>query len=177
MSACFWSLQCVKKHKEDSGCSGIRNKTAFVPVSQFDEMALLSGESLSYDTVFSRNQQRDTSVRPCVCLDRTWTSDYRFLEDTGRFADGATRDKLIRTPRSTGKVSPALTVWNVFSFMRLDFVSQLQNWVCLFGANPQILVFDETRLCPHLATLVPVNMHQWWTYWLILLLSCVVEYR
>lgn len=72
------SLQCVKKHKEDLGCSGIRNKTAFVPVSQFDEMALLS--------------------------------DYRFLEDTGRFADGTTRDKLIRTPRSTGKTKK-LTAW------------------------------------------------------------------
>lgn len=36
----------MKKHKEDSGCSGIRNKTAFVPLSHFDEMALLSGEHL-----------------------------------------------------------------------------------------------------------------------------------
>ncbi|XP_051233169.1 box C/D snoRNA protein 1 [Dicentrarchus labrax] len=65
------SLLCVKKHKEDSGCSGVRNKTAFVTLSQFDEMALLN--------------------------------DYRFLEDTGRFADGATRDNLIRTPRATLK--------------------------------------------------------------------------
>ncbi|TWW58234.1 hypothetical protein D4764_07G0009530 [Takifugu flavidus] len=30
-------------------------------------------------------------------------SDYRFLEDTGRFADGATRDDLVRTPRTTSK--------------------------------------------------------------------------
>ncbi|KAI3368551.1 hypothetical protein L3Q82_025556 [Scortum barcoo] len=67
----FSSLLCVKKHKEGSGCSGVRNKTAFVSLSQFDEMALLS--------------------------------DYRFLEDTGRFSDGATRDNLIRTPRSTLK--------------------------------------------------------------------------
>ena len=36
----------------------------------------------------------------------TCTLDYRLLEDTGRFADGATRDNLIRTPRSTLKVSP-----------------------------------------------------------------------
>uniref|UniRef100_A0A674MAH8 Zinc finger HIT-type containing 6 n=1 Tax=Takifugu rubripes TaxID=31033 RepID=A0A674MAH8_TAKRU len=70
-------LPCVKKHKEDSSCSGIRNKTAFVALSQFDEMALLS--------------------------------DYRFLEDTGRFADGATRDGLVRTPRTTSKVSPGFT--------------------------------------------------------------------
>uniref|UniRef100_A0A8C2XUL4 Box C/D snoRNA protein 1 n=2 Tax=Cyclopterus lumpus TaxID=8103 RepID=A0A8C2XUL4_CYCLU len=65
------SLLCVKKHKEDTGCSGVRNKTAFVTLSDFDEMALLN--------------------------------DYRLLEDTGRFAGGATRDKLIQTPRSTLK--------------------------------------------------------------------------
>ncbi|GAA6221337.1 box C/D snoRNA protein 1 [Lates japonicus] len=65
------SMLCVKKHKDDSGCSGVRDKTAFVRLSQFDEMALLS--------------------------------DYRFLEDTGRFADGTTRDSLIRAPRTTMK--------------------------------------------------------------------------
>ncbi|XP_015246666.1 PREDICTED: box C/D snoRNA protein 1 isoform X1 [Cyprinodon variegatus] len=72
--ACFkhtCSLLCVKKHKDDSGCSGVRDKTAFVTLSHFDEMTLLS--------------------------------DYRFLEDTGRFADGATRDNLIQTPRTTLK--------------------------------------------------------------------------
>ncbi|XP_039984403.1 box C/D snoRNA protein 1 isoform X3 [Xiphias gladius] len=33
----------------------------------------------------------------------TLLNDYRFLEDTGRFADGATRDGLIRAPRTTSK--------------------------------------------------------------------------
>lgn len=37
----------------------------------------------------------------------TCTVDYRFLEDTGRFAEGATRDSLMRTPRTTLKVSPS----------------------------------------------------------------------
>lgn len=41
-----YSLLCVKKHKEDSGCSGVRNKTAFVALSQFDQMTLLNGEPL-----------------------------------------------------------------------------------------------------------------------------------
>nr|XP_015210728.1 PREDICTED: box C/D snoRNA protein 1 [Lepisosteus oculatus] len=35
------SLSCVKRHKSDSGCSGVRDKTAFVPVADFDEMNLL----------------------------------------------------------------------------------------------------------------------------------------
>nr|XP_020458533.1 box C/D snoRNA protein 1 isoform X2 [Monopterus albus] len=72
--ACFThscSLFCVKKHKEASGCSGVRDKTAFVTLSQFDEMTLLS--------------------------------DYRFLEDTGRFADSASRGNLIQAPRATFK--------------------------------------------------------------------------
>ncbi|KAJ7986323.1 hypothetical protein DPEC_G00338740 [Dallia pectoralis] len=60
------SLSCVKKHKEESGCSGVRDKTAFVALSKMDEMNLLS--------------------------------DYRFLEDTGRMADSASRDTLIRGP-------------------------------------------------------------------------------
>ncbi|XP_061681310.1 box C/D snoRNA protein 1 [Syngnathoides biaculeatus] len=63
------SLLCVKKHKEESRCSGVRNKTAFLNISQFDEIALLS--------------------------------DYRFLEDTGRFAGGAQRDNLIRVPHTS----------------------------------------------------------------------------
>ncbi|XP_060934629.1 box C/D snoRNA protein 1 [Limanda limanda] len=65
------SLLCVKKHKEKSGCSGVRDRAAFVPLSEFDEIALLN--------------------------------DYRFLEDTGRFADGSTRDRLVRVPRTTFK--------------------------------------------------------------------------
>ncbi|XP_033874103.3 box C/D snoRNA protein 1 [Acipenser ruthenus] len=62
------SLPCVKRHKSESGCSGVRDKAAFVPVGKFDEMNLLS--------------------------------DYRFLEDTGRLADGANRDALIHKPIS-----------------------------------------------------------------------------
>ena len=36
------SLPCVKKHKAESGCSGIRNKTEYVSVKNFTEMNLLS---------------------------------------------------------------------------------------------------------------------------------------
>ncbi|KAM9324681.1 box C/D snoRNA protein 1 [Gastrophryne carolinensis] len=54
------SLPCVKKHKVDAACSGVRDKTAFVSLSTFSDINLLN--------------------------------DYRFLEDTGRVADGASRD-------------------------------------------------------------------------------------
>ncbi|KAJ8332502.1 hypothetical protein SKAU_G00422910 [Synaphobranchus kaupii] len=44
------SLPCVKKHKSESGCSGTRDKTAFVPISKFDEMSLLSDYRFLEDT-------------------------------------------------------------------------------------------------------------------------------
>lgn len=88
----------MKKHKAESNCSGIRDKTAFVALSQFDEMALLSGEHLP------------VAPMPVCFFQASVTGylliqDYRFLEDTGRFAEGATRDSLVRTPRTTSKVS------------------------------------------------------------------------
>ncbi|XP_076343550.1 box C/D snoRNA protein 1 isoform X2 [Tachypleus tridentatus] len=36
------SLACVKKHKEDSSCDGIRDKTAYCKVEDFNDMTLLS---------------------------------------------------------------------------------------------------------------------------------------
>ncbi|XP_015868093.3 uncharacterized protein LOC107405507 [Ziziphus jujuba] len=36
------SLQCVKAHKQRTGCTGKRNQTQFVPLSQFDDKQLLS---------------------------------------------------------------------------------------------------------------------------------------
>lgn len=66
------SLVCVKKHKVETGCSGVRDKTAFVRLSEFDEINLLS--------------------------------DYRFLEETGRLADSATRDVLTQLPQQNQRV-------------------------------------------------------------------------
>lgn len=37
------SLPCVKAHKTRTGCTGKRNQTQFVPISQFDDSILLSG--------------------------------------------------------------------------------------------------------------------------------------
>ena len=37
------SLPCVKAHKTCTGCTGKRNQTQFVPISQFDDSTLLSG--------------------------------------------------------------------------------------------------------------------------------------
>ncbi|KAK9519622.1 hypothetical protein VZT92_022338 [Zoarces viviparus] len=99
------SLLCVKKHKDDSGCSGVRNKTAFVTLSEFDEMALLN--------------------------------DYRLLEDTGRFAGAATRDKLIQTPRSTSRAkrlaANARKMFITLRFLPITFTKSKENSTIFFS--------------------------------------------
>ncbi|GAB1607733.1 box C/D snoRNA protein 1-like, partial [Argonauta hians] len=35
-------VACVKQHKTDSGCTGVRNKTAFVAIEHFNDLNLLS---------------------------------------------------------------------------------------------------------------------------------------
>ncbi|XP_077391387.1 box C/D snoRNA protein 1 [Festucalex cinctus] len=58
------SLLCVKKHKEDSRCSGVRNKTAFLNLSLFDEMTLLSDYRFLEDTGRCAGRaQRDNLIR------------------------------------------------------------------------------------------------------------------
>ncbi|KAK2824859.1 hypothetical protein Q7C36_018786 [Tachysurus vachellii] len=39
---CSCSLSCVKQHKLQSGCSGVRDRTAFVPLSRFGDLHMLS---------------------------------------------------------------------------------------------------------------------------------------
>ncbi|XP_075944489.1 box C/D snoRNA protein 1 isoform X1 [Anarhichas minor] len=105
------SLLCVKKHKDDSGCSGVRNKTAFVTLSEFDEMALLN--------------------------------DYRLLEDTGRFAGAATRDKLIQTPRSTLRAkrlaANARKMFITLRFLPITFTKSKENSTIFFSKEKVFL--------------------------------------
>lgn len=45
LPVCSRSLRCVKKHKAELTCNGVRDRTAYVSLQQFTEMNLLSGES------------------------------------------------------------------------------------------------------------------------------------
>ena len=38
------SLDCVKMHKKEKSCDGVRNKSKFVPINKFSELDLLSGK-------------------------------------------------------------------------------------------------------------------------------------
>lgn len=44
------SLACTKQHKADTGCKGTRDRTAFVPISRFNETHLVSDINLLSDT-------------------------------------------------------------------------------------------------------------------------------
>ena len=39
-------LECVNKHKTDAGCTGERDKTAFVKVGDFKDINLLNGKKV-----------------------------------------------------------------------------------------------------------------------------------
>ncbi|XP_059382937.1 box C/D snoRNA protein 1 [Carassius carassius] len=54
------SLACVKQHKTLSGCCGVRDKTAFVPLTEFDEIHLLNDYRFLEDTArLSQQSNRD----------------------------------------------------------------------------------------------------------------------
>uniref|UniRef100_A0A8C7FXB3 Box C/D snoRNA protein 1 n=1 Tax=Oncorhynchus kisutch TaxID=8019 RepID=A0A8C7FXB3_ONCKI len=113
------SLPCVKKHKEESGCSGVRDKTAFVALSKMDEMNLLS--------------------------------DYRFLEDTGRLADSANRDSLVRGPPVNFRAK-RLTAQARRLNITLRF---LPNTFTKSRENSTICLKKENRFLWHLQLLFP----------------------
>ncbi|XP_029416147.1 box C/D snoRNA protein 1 isoform X2 [Nannospalax galili] len=58
------SLPCVKKHKAELTCNGIRDKTAYVSIQQFTEMNLLSDYRFLEDVARTADHiSRDTSLK------------------------------------------------------------------------------------------------------------------
>ncbi|XP_072129373.1 box C/D snoRNA protein 1 [Mobula birostris] len=74
------SLLCVKKHKAESGCSGVRDKTAFRSITDFTEMQLLSDYRFLEDVGrLADSTHRDTFVnRP------TSTRALNFMKNRAR---------------------------------------------------------------------------------------------
>ncbi|XP_003744671.1 box C/D snoRNA protein 1 [Galendromus occidentalis] len=59
------SVDCVRSHKEASGCSGLRDRTAYVPLSKFTEMDLQSDYRLLEETAnVIDGSIRDKIVKP-----------------------------------------------------------------------------------------------------------------
>ena len=62
------SLGCVVKHKEEAGCSGLRDRTAFVAKGNFSQLDLLSDYRLLEDVNrrvenLSRRDEEETGVK------------------------------------------------------------------------------------------------------------------
>uniref|UniRef100_A0A673GT29 Box C/D snoRNA protein 1-like n=1 Tax=Sinocyclocheilus rhinocerous TaxID=307959 RepID=A0A673GT29_9TELE len=54
------SLACVKQHKMVSGCCGVRDKTAFIPLAEFNEINLLNDYRILEDTArLTQQSNRD----------------------------------------------------------------------------------------------------------------------
>lgn len=81
------SVGCVKKHKALTSCSGVRDRTKFIPLEKMGDNSLLSGPLLT----------------PVV---RFPAPDFRFLEDTLRTATVAKRAERELFRPSTKAVPP-----------------------------------------------------------------------
>jgi hypothetical protein len=79
-------LNCVKAHKQVNECDGIRDKTAYKPLSVFTDLDLLSGKGLKFYKCRS-------TLYHCFLL------DYRLLEELGRSTDNLNRDPTKRHTR------------------------------------------------------------------------------
>ncbi|XP_073449705.1 box C/D snoRNA protein 1 isoform X2 [Aquarana catesbeiana] len=77
------SLPCVKKHKVESACNGVRDKTAFVPLNKFGDIDLLS----DYRFLEDAGRVSDCCLRDST-LPRNTTSKYlNFLKNRARKHD------------------------------------------------------------------------------------------
>jgi hypothetical protein len=52
-------LACSQQHKQQSGCSGKRDKLAFVAMSQFNDKHLMSGEGWQQQQQQQQWQQQE----------------------------------------------------------------------------------------------------------------------
>ncbi|CBI38921.3 unnamed protein product, partial [Vitis vinifera] len=59
------SLPCVKAHKQQTGCTGKRQRTQFVPLSQFDDNLLLSDYNLLEEVKRVAESAQRTRVNLC----------------------------------------------------------------------------------------------------------------
>ncbi|KAM3914179.1 box C/D snoRNA protein 1 [Leptodactylus fuscus] len=74
------SLPCVKKHKVDVTCSGVRDKTAFVPLSTFGDLHLLS----DYRFLEDASRVADAAMRDVMLPRQTTNKFVNFLKNRAR---------------------------------------------------------------------------------------------
>ncbi|XWS35476.1 hypothetical protein CRYUN_Cryun20dG0000600 [Craigia yunnanensis] len=95
------SLPCVNAHKHRTGCSGRRNVTCFVPLSQFDDNLLLSDYNLLEETKRVAESARRIRSKLCGSYPPYFKLPY-FLR-TLRTAAASRRTKLLLLPTGMSK--------------------------------------------------------------------------
>uniref|UniRef100_A0A6I8NQP3 Box C/D snoRNA protein 1 n=1 Tax=Ornithorhynchus anatinus TaxID=9258 RepID=A0A6I8NQP3_ORNAN len=124
---CSCSLACVKKHKTDLVCSGIRDKTAFVSKKEFTDMNLLS----DYRFLEDAGRSADCAARD-IFLRRP--STHKFLNYMKNRARRLNIDL---------KILP------------VGFTKRRENSTMFSNSNPVSLLFREQRFYWHLKLLFP----------------------
>ncbi|XP_069837662.1 box C/D snoRNA protein 1 [Dendropsophus ebraccatus] len=74
------SLPCVKKHKVDVTCSGVRDKTAFVPLNTFGDIHLLS----DYRFLEDAGRVADAALRDALIPRQTTNKFLNYLKNRAR---------------------------------------------------------------------------------------------
>ncbi|XP_075688239.1 box C/D snoRNA protein 1 [Rhinoderma darwinii] len=74
------SLPCVKKHKVDVACTGVRDKTAFVPLSTFSDLHLLS----DYRFLEDAGRVADAALRDAMLPRQTTNKFLNFMKNRAR---------------------------------------------------------------------------------------------
>lgn len=82
-------VACVRRHKEETGCSGIRDRTSFVPLRAMTDGHLHSGTAMPSVRVGRDDADAVGDVESCVlCSTVVMTcQDFNFLQDCMRVAD------------------------------------------------------------------------------------------
>ncbi|XP_057978732.1 uncharacterized protein LOC131165085 isoform X1 [Malania oleifera] len=113
------SLACVKAHKQRSGCTGKRQQTQFVPLSQFDDNVLFSDYNLLEDV----KRVAESAQRWRVKLCGTYFKPPFYLRSL-RCAAASRRTKLLFLPRGMSKREKNQSHYS----QRKKFISWTVEW-------------------------------------------------
>ncbi|PON59528.1 Zinc finger, HIT-type [Parasponia andersonii] len=98
-SFCSCSLPCVKAHKQRTGCTGKRNRTQFVPLSNFDDNQLLSDYNLLEEA--KRVSESAQRMRNKLCRYNYYRLPYHLK--SVRSAAASRRTKILFLPSGMSK--------------------------------------------------------------------------
>jgi hypothetical protein len=72
------SLDCSKKHKEESGCNGKRDRLKFVSIQEFDDRQLLSGRYMCIHEIVAIHVKADDNCLGRQCIEWRYQCEVNF---------------------------------------------------------------------------------------------------